>query len=354
MTDRTPPLRVVVVGTGFVAPYHVAGWRQAGCEVVAAVTRDPAAPRLAELGIPAGYRTLEEAIGRTRPDAIDIASPPLNHPADCGVAIQAGLPFMCQKPLAANLADARAIVAAAGGLPAMVHENFRFRPWNRALKAELDAGAIGTPFFARSSERKAGTVTIAEHPGMPWSLARQPRHAALNPFLILESVIHQIDVARYLFGEPRRLFARARRVSPLVAAEDTALLTLAFDDMDVSIERSYASKGHPSPQSGGGERVLVEGAEGSAFLTGDGRLTIIRDGPAGRREWAPEFDRTDAYARSYADCIAHFVQGLGTGAAFETSLEDNLKTLTAVFAAYRSIETGEAVDLQSFGSDECT
>lgn len=348
--SRSGPLRVVLVGTGFVAPYHVAGWRAAGAEVVAAVTRDPASPRLAALGIPHGYTALDEAIEKARPDVIDIASPPHRHRADCETAAAAGLAFMCQKPLAPFLEDACAIAAAARTVPAMVHENFRFRPWNRALKAELDGGAIGRPFFARSVERKAGTVRTADHPHTPWSLARQPQHADADPFLILESVIHQIDVARFLFGEPTRLFARARRVSPHVKGEDVALVTLVFDDLDVSIERSYASKGHPQAESGGGERVLVEGADGSAFLDGTGRLRLVRDGPAGRTERVPTIDRTDAYARSYAACIAHFVEGLRTGTPFETRLEDNIRTLAAVFAAYRSVHTGQAIDLAKIRS----
>lgn len=348
------PIRVAMVGTGFVAPYHTAGWRQAGAEVVCAVTRNPAgaATRLAQLRIPAGYATLEEAIERARPDVIDICSPPERHRADCETAAAAGLPFMCQKPLAPSMEAAQAIARAAdaAGVRAMVHENFRFRPWNRALRAELDAGSIGTPFFARLWERKAGTVTTADHPKTPWSIARQPQHAKARPFLILESVIHQIDVARYLFGEPRLVFARARRVSPHVVAEDCALLTLTFDAMDVSIERSYASKGYPPAESGGGEQIVAEGSEGTIFLAGDGSLRVVRDGPGGREEHTPFVDTRDAYARSYADCIGHFVAGLRSGAAFETALNDNLKTLAAVFAAYRSSETGAAVDISTFGS----
>ena len=344
------PIRVVMVGTGFVAPYHAAGWLRAGCELVGAVTRDPTSPRLAELGIAAGYVTLEEAIDKARPDVIDIASPPARHRADCEMAAGAGIAFMCQKPLATSLEDARAIVEAARGIRAMVHENFRFRPWNRVLKDEIDKGTLGHLFFARLAERKAGTVTTADHPDLPWSIARQPQHAVAKPFLLLESVIHQIDVARYLFGEPRLLFARARRVSDFVVAEDTALVVLGFDHMDVSIERSYASKGHPPAENGGGEKLLVEGTEGSAFLAGDGTLRILRDGPEGREESKPRVDREDAYGRSYADCIDHFVQGLRNGTPFETALEDNLKTLCAVFAAYHSVETGKAVDLEQFRS----
>lgn len=346
-------IKVVMVGTGFVAPYHAAGWRDCtNVEVTAAVTRDPdtARSRLAELGIQRGYSTLEEAIDREQPDVIDICSPPDRHRKDAETVIDAGIAFMCQKPLATNYADAQAIrdKAEAAGVRAMVHENFRFRIWNRALKSALTDGAIGKPFFARSVQRMAGTVLTADHPKRPWSLVRQPQFATQSPFLILESVIHQIDVARYLFGEPTRLFARCRRISPHVVAEDTALITLCFDDMDAQIERSYASKGYDTPASGGGEDLVVEGTDGTAFLAPGGKLRIVRDGPSGRDERVIAIDTRDAYARSYGDCIQHYVSALRTGQTFETSLDDNLQTLKAVFAAYRSVETGKAIELPRF------
>lgn len=347
------PIKVVMVGTGFVAPFHAAGWRHCpNVQVSAAVTRNPdaSASRLADLAIPRGYRTLEEAIDREQPDVIDICSPPERHLQDAEVAISTGIAFMCQKPLASNYEDAKTILdtASAKSVRAMVHENFRFRAWNRVLKSSLEDGAVGKPFFARSVQRMAGTVLTADNPERPWSLKRQPQFATQSPFLILESVIHQIDVARYLFGEPSRIFARCRRVSPHVVAEDTALVMLCFDDMEVQIERSYASKGYEPPASGGGESLVVEGDEGTAFLSPGGNIRIVRDNAIGREERAIAVDTQDAYARSYSDCIAQFVTRLRSGQPFETSLDDNLKTLRAVFAAYQSVETGEAVNLLKF------
>lgn len=343
-------LRVVLVGTGFVAPLHVAGWRACpDVEVVAAVTRHPGSAwsRLAELGIARAYATLAEAIAAERPDIVDICSPPARHVDDCLTAIGARCDFMCQKPLAPTLEGALAVAAAAraAGVRAMVHENFRFRRWCRALSDVMASGEIGKPFYARMARRMAGTVRTAAHPEVPWSLARQPQFAAQDPFLILESMIHQIDVARFLFGEPTRLFARARRISPLVAAEDTALVVLSFPETDVVIERSYASKGYLEPKSGGGEQVAVEGEHGSAFVEGDGTLRIVTDGPGGRHEREIGVGTAEPHADSYRSCIAHFVARRRDGRPFETSLDDNIRTLHAVFAAYRSAETGQAIEL---------
>ena len=58
-----------------------------------------------------------------------------------GLGAARGLAVMCQKPLAPTLAAAEALVAAVGGaVPLMVHENWRFRPYYRRLRAWLDEG----------------------------------------------------------------------------------------------------------------------------------------------------------------------------------------------------------------------
>ena len=41
----------------------------------------------------------------------------------------------------------------AAGVRLMIHENWRFRPWYRALRAEIDAGTIGRPIRLRIAHR---------------------------------------------------------------------------------------------------------------------------------------------------------------------------------------------------------
>ena len=56
------------------------------------------------------------------------------------------------------------------GIRLMIHENWRFRPWYRALRAEIDAGTIGRPIRLRiSPPRHAGAA------------ARRLRRPALPP-----------------------------------------------------------------------------------------------------------------------------------------------------------------------------
>lgn len=343
------PLRAALVGAGFAAAHHLNGWRAApGAELVAIADLDVGKARKlgAEFGAPAVYADVEEMLDRERPDALDICAPPEAHATLLEVAAARGVHVMCQKPVALDLPTALAMRDAArrGGVRLMVHENFRFRPWHREIKAILAAGVIGRPRYARSDERYGGTVRTAANPETPWSVARQPRFADCERLLILESAIHQIDVCRFLLGEARSVYTQAMRVGQDVIGEDLVSLSMRFGDAIVMIERSYAARGYPPPPSAS-EIMTIEGELGALFLDREGGVRVEIDHPGERRTLRPEIDRSDAYGRSYAGAIRHFVEALRTGAPFETDIEDNLRTLAATLAAYESWRDGRAIDL---------
>ncbi|HVL20159.1 MAG TPA: Gfo/Idh/MocA family oxidoreductase [Amaricoccus sp.] len=343
-------MRVLLLGSGFVTPYHLAGWRSAGAEVVGIASPDAATAgdRAARFGIPTVHTDPAKGIAALRPDVVDICSPVELHLAHVRLGAAAGAAILCQKPLAPSLGDAIAAAEAAlaGGVRLMVHENFRFRPWFRAAKAALAAGRIGRPFYLRSDLRLAGTVPTARHPE-PWSLARQPFFRRMPRLIVLESMIHQIDVARFLLGEePEAVVAFLRRVSPEVAGEDLASLMLRFPSAHAVLERSYATLGEADPPAAS-EELRVEGTRGLLRVLRDGAVEIVTETAAGRSEERLAVDTADAYARSYADTIAHFAAALRDGTRFETGPSDNLRTLDATLAAYRSAEAGSVEPLPS-------
>jgi predicted dehydrogenase len=341
----TEGMRVGLVGAGFVAPMHVRGWRRAGADVVSMVSTDGDTRQRADgLGVPTVFPTVAAMLDAGGIDVLDIASPPATHRRYIEDAVERGLPVMCQKPLAENLEEARRIVrtSSAASAPVMVHENWRFRSWYRVLRDVLAAGELGHVHWARLATRFAGTVTTATHPDVPYNLRRQPFFADVEPLLVLESVIHQIDVTRFLFGEPTDVYARLHRVSPHVRGEDCALVVLGYPQRTVVLERSYAAKGYPDPPVRS-EDVAVEGTLGSAFIDRAGRLSVVVDGPGGAECRIAHDPAETAYEDSYADAIASFVDALRGDGRVETTPADNLRTLGLVFAAYHSAQTRDAV-----------
>lgn len=341
------PLKVVMVGGGFVTPYHAKGWHALPGVTLAALqsrTRSKAEETARRNGIPTVYDDFDTMLERESPDIVDICTPPEAHPAQVAAAAARGIHIICQKPVATTLEDAKAMAATAARhrVRLMVHENFRFRVWYREIKRLLAEGLIGRPTYFHSTLRQGGTVTTAAHPDRPWTIARQPFFATMTPLIILESIIHQLDVARCMLGEADSLYAQARRISPHVRGEDMASLMLRFGDTIAVVERSYASRGHPTPPAAS-ENVVIEGEDGALFLSRDGDIRVEVDRPGLRRTIVPGYDKTDAYARSYSETIAHFAACLRSGAAFETDIADNLKTFALTLAAYRSLDTGQAV-----------
>ena len=122
-------VRLAVIGAGTIGSIHaqtIAATPRA--ELVAICdTNVGAAERLAgQLGTRA-VKSLDEAIG-TSPDALIIASSTASHGDVARAAIGAGVPFLCEKPLAFDLETATRISesADAGGIVAAMAFNRRF------------------------------------------------------------------------------------------------------------------------------------------------------------------------------------------------------------------------------------
>lgn len=345
------PLRVGIAGAGYVTPFHIEGWRKTGQARVKAIyarDRRQGEEKARTLDVPAVFSDFRRFLDESGIDIVDIITPPEAHLSMVMEAAERGIHIICQKPLAPSLEEAEKIIniAQEAGVRFMVHENWRFRSWYRVLGKLLREGILGQIFYAHFCARFAGTVLSQEYPDVPYSLRRQPFFADMSPFLVFESVIHHLDVSRYLFGEPISVYARLHRVSELIKGEDLATVVLGYPHLTSVIERSYGSKGHTSPplQS---EQVVIEGKHGTAFIEMDGRLRLVLDGPQGRREIQPDYPLENAYANSYAATIAHFVEKLLAQEPFETEGEDNLRTLALVFAAYRSAEANQVVTLSA-------
>lgn len=134
-----------MIGTGFGA-FHVEVFQALPGVVVAAIGSAQAdrAEAIAEkFGIEIAtndYLTIVDNV-----DAIVIATPPALHARMALDAIAAGVHVFCEKPIAANLAEARLIrdAAAAAGVTGMMNFQQRFTPHYRRSRELLSQGAIG-------------------------------------------------------------------------------------------------------------------------------------------------------------------------------------------------------------------
>lgn len=324
------PLRIGLAGAGWVSAHHLAGWKQlpeielvAICDPDIAKARD----RAQAYGIARVYADAASMFDAEQLDAIDIATPMHTHAALCRLAADHGVHILCQKPLAPSWGEARQLVDDIGTrVHFMVHENWRFRPQYRQVKAWVDAGAVGDIRYCRLATRSSGLLPDAS--GHCPALQRQPFLASLARLIVGEALVHHLDVVTWLMGPMRLERAKLARGLPGLQGEHAATLLLAGEEGRWAlVEGDFAAAGQPPSQL---DSLELIGTLGSIRFEGE-HLALLSAQPQ-----QATIDLAAGYSSSYAQAIAHFVQGLRDGSPFETAAADHLAVLVLVEAAYSS------------------
>jgi len=329
MPERARSLRVALAGAGMISRHHLLAWRALGRRVELVGVCDPdlgrARARAEEFGIPAVFADPAAMLDEARPDALDVASPRETHAAWVEAAAGRGIDVMCQKPLTPTLAEAEALVRrVAGRCRLMVHENWRFRPWYRRLRAWIDEGALGELLSFELATVSSGLLPDAT--GHRPALVRQPFMTHEPRLMLAEVLIHHLDTARFLCGPLRVVAARAARTLPEVAGETLATVFLeTVSGAPVVVGGTMAAPGHPARTR---DRLGIVGSRASVALDGE-TLRLLGSTPREER-----FEPDRSYQESFDATVRHFVDALASGGAFETDAADNLETLRLVEHAY--------------------
>jgi predicted dehydrogenase len=329
-------LKGAMIGAGYYAGFHAEGWARVEGARIAAVA-DPAPGRAAEFAarwaIPRAYASAEEMLERERPDFVDIPTRPETHVALTALAASRGSHVICQKPMAPAWEDCLAMVETCRGsrVRLLIHENWRWQPWYREAKRLLDAGALGRPSAAGFRVRASDGLGCVPYP-------KQPYFREMPLLLVYETLVHHLDTSRFLLGEIEHLFCQIDRVNPVIRGEDAALIQLRFRGGARGLIDGSRTSGPNPPTVTLGE-FRLEGDRAALRLTDDGRLFLAEHG---RDEALLEFPTSTAGYKgdSVRATQQHLVSCLRSGAPAESEGAEYLKTVAAVFACYRSAETG--------------
>ena len=259
----------------------------------------------------------------------------------CEHASSRGISIICQKPLAPTLEESVSIVQRAkeGGVRFMAHENFRWQPWYREVKRVLSRGLIGDPTHLYFRMR------TGDGWGQDAYLARQPFFRDYPRLLVYETAVHFIDTFRFLLGEVTLVFAKLRRLNPVIRGEDAGQILLSFESGATAIidANRYNEAETPNPRYTFGE-LRLDGTQGHLAMDADSSMRIK---PLGQDVRPVEYQRENL--NFAGDCVyhlqRHFIDRMLDGESFESTGEDYLKTLAVVDAVYASAESGEAVRL---------
>ena len=378
----TGPLRIGVVGYGFMGRAHANAWRRvpnffpdlARQPVLqAACGRD--AGRVRAYADTWGFAAVETdwraLVAREDVDAVDVCVPNDLHAEIAVEALRRGKMVLCEKPLGRSLPEAEAMAAAAreAGLPTMVWYNYRRVPAVSLAKRIVAEGRLGRVFHYRAQFLQDWTMS----PELPQGGAALWRldAAASGSGVTGDLLAHCFDTAMWLNGPIERVsattetFIRERRhqgtgrVEP-VGIDDACLVMARFANGSLGLfESTRYARGHKA-----GKTFEVNGEDGSlrfdleaaqylelfeyrrpggekaeGDLNGWRRVHVTNpEHPYMDRWWVPGL--TIGYEHSFVHAAADFLAGLERGERVRPDFADALETERVCAAVLRSAAAG--------------
>ncbi|VTT97265.1 oxidoreductase : Putative dehydrogenase OS=Singulisphaera acidiphila (strain ATCC BAA-1392 / DSM 18658 / VKM B-2454 / MOB10) GN=Sinac_6114 PE=4 SV=1: GFO_IDH_MocA: GFO_IDH_MocA_C [Gemmataceae bacterium] len=355
------PTRVGLIGCGKVGTIHAAALNALPeAELVACC--DAAPERAAAFATKYGGRAFPDVAAMLREGGVEAVVIGTPHPLHAGPAIQAaeaGVHVLVEKPLAASLSDADAMIAAAkktGVTLGVISQRRFYEPVGR-MKAAIVAGKIGTPalgVFLQYSWREA-----AYYLSDPW----RGKWDTEGGGVLVNQSPHQLDILLWLMGPAAEVSGQWANVNhPGVEVDDTAVASIKFKNGGLgSIATSVAQKPgiytkvHIHGSSGAS--VGVETDRGATFIAGvsavaepplndlwtvPGEEGLLAQFQAEDRKRFASMDETVHY---HALQIADFLRSIREGTPLLVTAEDGRAVVELFTAIYRSAKEGRPIKL---------
>lgn len=323
--ERSPSIVVGLVGAGGIAPSHLTGWHDLGVDVL--VHSVDGADALVAAG---GHGSVVADLGELlqRCDIVDICTPTITHPDLVERAVAAGRSVICEKPLALTAARGRELVAAAAaaGVQLLVAHVVRYFAEYAAIQRHVADGGVGTVAVQRFSRRAARPLSgwFAD-PGQSGGV-------------LLDLMIHDLDIARWLAGDVLEVFARDTGTLADPGAATTTQVMLRHTGGAISQLTGVWG----GPDTTFGTSVLVAGDDGLLEHDSGGHPPVTVDGAATGSATIPA---TPYVESPYTAELRDFLAAITTGTQPRVTAADAVAALEIAEAAAESIATGAPVRL---------
>ncbi|HWZ31727.1 MAG TPA: Gfo/Idh/MocA family oxidoreductase [Bryobacteraceae bacterium] len=369
------PLNIGMVGYGFMGRTHSNAFLQAGrffdlqyqpvLKAVCARNADRAkqfADNWAYQSVESDWRKL---VDRKDIDLIDIASPNDTHAAIAIAAAAAGKMVMCEKPLARNVEEGKAMVDAveSAKVPNMVWYNYRRVPAVMLLKDLIDAGRLGKIFHYRAKFLQDWTISEDLPQGGEglWRLDVAVAGSGVTGDLLS----HNIDTALWLNGPISTLTAMTEtfitrrkhnltgKIEPVGIDDASAFLGRFENGSLATFEATRYARGHKALYT-----LEINGEHASAIWDlhdlhrlqwfdhrDEGRLRGWRsvhitdsEHPYMKRWWVPGLQI--GYEHTFIHQVADFLEALASGAKASPTFREALATDQVTDAVLKSAKSG--------------
>jgi predicted dehydrogenase len=267
-------------------------------------------------GVPHALGSYDELIDCSEVDAVYVALPAAMHGEWCSRAVRAGKHVLCEKPLTANSAEARALVdeARVAGRVLMEAMHYRYHPMAQRAY-DIVAGELAPIWFV-----EGGFLHAVPDP------ANIRRHFGLGGGATMDFGCYPLHWIRSIAGEPFGVEARTQ------ADDDGVDYRM---EADLRFDQGVLGRFVVSMETRMPDRfwLHVEGTGGTLDAEGfvTPRVLTVRGSAGERDELAPLDSPTtfDYQLRHFCDCVADGSEPLTGG-------HDSVANMAAIDAIYRA------------------
>ncbi|MFE0174582.1 Gfo/Idh/MocA family protein [Streptomyces sp. NPDC059002] len=341
-----PPLHIGLLGAGGIARAHLPGWLALGARV-SVHTVDGSAEKLTaeyagrghDVRIADGLDDLLDTV-----TAVDICTPTPTHKELALAAFAAARHVVCEKPLALTAHDAEEIAAAAEAAGVRLHPAHvvRYFPAYAAMRDSVvrgDLGALAVLRFTRGGARPRWA---------PWF-----GDPAQSGGVLMDLMVHDIDIARWIAGDVVRVHARTRGVEHATGTPpDVVTATAVLTHASGAVSHIGGLWGLPDQQFRTTFRIA--GADGllhhdSTAVPG---FRITAQGVRPANEGIPSSPLTESpYLAELREFAASWQPG---GPAPRVSARDGVEAVRIAEAATESSRTGRVIEIERTEQTERT
>jgi myo-inositol 2-dehydrogenase/D-chiro-inositol 1-dehydrogenase len=321
----SPELRVGIIGVGMMGSFHARLLSRVVRGTRVSVVCDADHDRARAIADKVGARIVEdpfEVVAAEDVDAVVIATPGTAHEKQVRACIDREIPVLCEKPLAMEPQTAYELVRAERALGRdLVQVGFmrRFDPEYVELRAAIAAGELGNPLMLHCVHRNADAPEFFD-----------------SAMMIYDSVVHEVDVVRFLLDEeivavtvmrPTASHRAPLGVSdPMMVLMETASGRLA--DVEIFVRTGVGYE----------VRTEVVGEAGSALIGLAKGLT--RTASDGRRSSAITQDFVARFALAYQGELQAWAEAARRGTIAGPGAWDGYASLAVCAAGVEALRSG--------------
>ena len=322
-----------VIGAGRIGALHARNLAGSidGAHLALVMDANPDAAQRAAYGGAAVVESVEALLEHPAVNAVLIASPTTLHAEQITAAARAGKAIFCEKPVALDLKTTQDAVNAVktAGVPFQIGFNRRFDAGFREVARAIHAGELGRPEMFRSQ---------SSDPAPP-----PESYVQTSGGIFLDSVIHDLDIARFMLGEVTRVTALGRvLVAPYMEVYgdvDTSILTLEFTSGAIGVIQNSRRTVH-----GYDLRVEVHGECGKLVTEAERATPVWKYGEAGiQGDYMYYF--VERFRDAYRTEVQAFVDAVKAGEKPTPGAEDAVKALQLALAATKSLKENRPVEV---------